>query len=117
MWRPVEFVLNTPSHHRVHHASDPEYLDRNFAGMFIIWDRMFGTFKAEAHRPTYGLTHNVDSYNPFRLQYYLYGDIWHDVRRARGWRQKFGYVFGPPGWSPEPEVDAPVGTGLEAAPV
>jgi sterol desaturase/sphingolipid hydroxylase (fatty acid hydroxylase superfamily) len=117
MWRPVEFVLNTPSHHRVHHASDPEYLDRNFAGMFIIWDRMFGTFKAEEHRPTYGLTHNVDSYNPFRLQYYLYGDIWRDVRRARGWRQKFGYVFGPPGWSPEPEVDAPVGTGLEAAPV
>jgi sterol desaturase/sphingolipid hydroxylase (fatty acid hydroxylase superfamily) len=100
MWRPVEFVFNTPSHHRVHHASDPDYLDKNYAGILIIWDRMFGSFVAETHRPTYGLTTNVDSYNPFKLQYYLYGDIWRDVRRARSWRDRLGYVFGPPGWQP-----------------
>ena len=100
LWRPIEFVFNTPSHHRVHHASDPEYLDKNFAGIFILWDRMFGTFRAETYRPTYGLTHNVDSYNPFKLQYYMYADIWRDVRRAATWREKFGYAFGPPGWSP-----------------
>jgi sterol desaturase/sphingolipid hydroxylase (fatty acid hydroxylase superfamily) len=102
LWPPIEFVFNTPSHHRVHHASDAEYLDKNFAGIFIIWDRLFGSFREETHRPTYGLTHNVDSYNPFKLQYYMYADIWRDVRRARTWREKFGYAFGPPGWSPEP---------------
>jgi sterol desaturase/sphingolipid hydroxylase (fatty acid hydroxylase superfamily) len=115
MWRPVEFVFNTPSHHRVHHASDPEYLDRNFAGIFIIWDRMFGTFCAEAYRPTYGLTHNVDTHNPFKLQYYMYADIWRDVRRARTWRAKFGYVFGPPDWSPAADAEGPGGTGWETA--
>ncbi len=100
MWRPVEFVMNTPSHHRVHHASDPEYLDKNYGGMLIIWDRIFGSYAEEQHRPTYGLTKNIDSYNPFRLQYYLYAEIWHDVRRARGLRAKLGYVFAPPGWQP-----------------
>jgi sterol desaturase/sphingolipid hydroxylase (fatty acid hydroxylase superfamily) len=66
MWRPIEFVFNTPSHHRVHHASDPEYLDRNYAGILIIWDRIFGSYAEETHRPTYGLTNNIDSFNPFR---------------------------------------------------
>jgi sterol desaturase/sphingolipid hydroxylase (fatty acid hydroxylase superfamily) len=112
MWRPVEFVFNTPSHHRVHHASDPDYLDKNFAGMLIIWDRMFGSYVEETHRPTYGLTKNVDTFNPFRLQYYLYAQIWHDVRSARTWRERLGYVFGPPDWTP-PAVAA--ADALEAA--
>jgi sterol desaturase/sphingolipid hydroxylase (fatty acid hydroxylase superfamily) len=102
----IEFLFNTPSHHRVHHASDADYLDRNYAGIFMIWDRMFGTFVEETHRPTYGLTKNVDSYNPFRLQYHEYAAIARDVRRARGWRERFGYVFAPPGWKPA-EVAAP----------
>ena len=63
---------------------------------------MFGTFVAERHRPTYGLTKNVDSFNPFKLQYYLYGDIWRDVRRAGSWRDKLRYVFAPPGWESAP---------------
>src|SRR3954469_14685848 len=113
MWRPIEFVLNTPSHHRVHHASDPEYLDKNYAGVLIVWDRLFGSYAEERHRPTYGLTKNVNSYNPFKLQYYLYGEIWRDVRRARGLRTKLGYIFAPPGWQPSP---APVGSdALEPA--
>jgi sterol desaturase/sphingolipid hydroxylase (fatty acid hydroxylase superfamily) len=114
MWRPVEFVFNTPSHHRVHHASDPDYLDKNFAGMLIIWDRMFGSYVEETHRPTYGLTKNVDSYNPFRLQYYLYGHIWRDVRNATSLRDKLGYVFGPPDW--QPKQRRPLPDGLETVP-
>ena len=99
---PIEFVFNTPSHHRVHHASDPDYLDKNYAGILIIWDRMFGSYAEETHRPTYGLTKNVDTFNPFRLQYHEYAAIARDVRRARRWRERLGYVFAPPGWIPGP---------------
>jgi sterol desaturase/sphingolipid hydroxylase (fatty acid hydroxylase superfamily) len=114
LWAPIEFVFNTPSHHRVHHASDQDYLDKNYAGIFILWDRIFGTFREETYRPTYGLTHNVESYNPFKLQYYMYGDIWRDMRAARTWRDKLGYVFGPPGW--QPSVGEPVAVAdLESA--
>jgi sterol desaturase/sphingolipid hydroxylase (fatty acid hydroxylase superfamily) len=104
--RAIEYVFNTPSHHRVHHASDPDYLDKNYAGILIIWDRLFGTFVEETHRPTYGLTHNVDTYNPFRLEYHEYGAIARDVRRARTWRERLGYVFAPPGWQPQRETAA-----------
>ncbi len=95
-----EFVFNTPSHHRVHHGSDPEYLDRNYAGILILWDRMFGTFAAERQRPRYGLTYPVNTYNPLRLQFGEYAAIDRDVRRTRRWRDRAGYLFGPPGWSP-----------------
>jgi sterol desaturase/sphingolipid hydroxylase (fatty acid hydroxylase superfamily) len=100
MWRPIELVFNTPSHHRVHHASDPDYLDKNYAGMLIIWDRMFGSYVDETHRPTYGLTTNVETYNPFRLQYHEYAAIIRDVRASRSWRERLGYLFAPPGWHP-----------------
>lgn len=99
-----EFIFNTPSHHRVHHGSDPIYLDRNYAGMLIIWDRMFGSFQPELHRPTYGLTVPVETYNVWSLQYGEYKRIWQDARRARGLRDKLGYVFGPPGWAPKQKV-------------
>ncbi|MGW0043925.1 sterol desaturase family protein [Rhodococcus sp. NPDC003348] len=98
--RPIEFVFNTPSHHRVHHGCDPEYLDRNYAGILILWDRMFGTFREETHRPTYGLTKPVGTYNILTLQGHEYAAIARDVRAADSWRHKFGYVFGPPGWTP-----------------
>ena len=98
---PIEFVFNTPSHHRVHHASDPDYLDKNYAGILIVWDRMFGTYAEETHRPTYGLTKNIDSFNPFRLQYYEYGAIARDLRSSRRWHDRLGYVFAPPGWKPK----------------
>jgi sterol desaturase/sphingolipid hydroxylase (fatty acid hydroxylase superfamily) len=98
--RAFEFVFNTPSHHRVHHGSDPEYLDKNYAGILIIWDRLFGTFAEERHRPTYGLTKPVDTYNLLRLQFGEYAAIVGDLRRARSWRDRGGYLFGPPGWQP-----------------
>jgi sterol desaturase/sphingolipid hydroxylase (fatty acid hydroxylase superfamily) len=102
--RPIEAVFNTPSHHRVHHGSDPIYLDRNYAGILIIWDRMFGTFQRELHRPTYGLTKPVTTHNLVTLQYGDYAALWADVRRARSWRERLGYLFRPPGWAPEGET-------------
>ena len=109
LWRPVELVFNTPSHHRVHHGSDPEYLDKNYGGILIVWDRVFGTFVEEKHRPTYGLTKPVNTYNLLELEYAFYGDIARDVRTARSWRERLGYVFGPPGWQPE-RADQPSST-------
>jgi sterol desaturase/sphingolipid hydroxylase (fatty acid hydroxylase superfamily) len=100
LWRPVELLFNTPSHHRVHHGSDPEYLDRNYGGILIVWDRVFGSFQPELHRPTYGLTTPVGTYHVLRLQTHEYAAILRDVRRAPGLRDKLGYVFGPPGWRP-----------------
>jgi sterol desaturase/sphingolipid hydroxylase (fatty acid hydroxylase superfamily) len=98
--RPIEYVFNTPSHHRVHHGSDPEYLDKNYGGILILWDRLFRTFQRELHRPKYGLTHPVETYNLLKLQYGHYAEIWRDVRSAHSVRDKLGYVFRPPGWAP-----------------
>lgn len=107
LWRPVELVMNTPSHHRVHHGTDPEYLDRNYAGILIVWDRLFGSFQPELHRPTYGLTKPVGTYNVLRLQTHEYAAIVRDVRRTPRLRDKLGYVFGPPGWRPELQPGEP----------
>lgn len=108
MWGPIEYMLNTPSHHRVHHGSDEEYLDKNYGGILIVWDRLFGTFQKELHRPRYGLTTPVDTYNVSALQYREYGKIATDVRHATRWRDRLGYVFAPPGWEPaqSPAVSA-----------
>jgi len=100
LWRPFEFVFNTPSHHRVHHGMDPEYLDKNYGGILIIWDRLGGTFKAETFRPQYGLTKPVDTFNIWRLQTHEYAAIARDVRSAHRWRERLGFIFGPPGWQP-----------------
>ncbi|MCF8609070.1 sterol desaturase family protein [Gordonia sp. HY285] len=100
MWRPFEFVMNTPSHHRVHHGSDPEYLDRNYGGVFIVFDRIFGSFRPETHRPTYGLTKPVGTHNIWTLETHEYVSVFRDVRSAPTIRAKLGYVFGPPGWAP-----------------
>ncbi len=84
---------------------DPEYLDRNYGGVFIVWDRMFGTFAPEVRRPRYGLTKPVDTYNIVRLQTHEYAAIARDVRAASSWRSRLGYVFGPPGWTPRRSPD------------
>lgn len=93
---PLEWVLNTPSHHRVHHASNTDYLDRNFGGVVIVWDRLFGTFAEERaeEKPRFGLVHPVDSKNPFVIALSEWGRMLADLRRARGaraiWRAAFG---------------------------
>lgn len=96
---PIEFIFNTPSHHRVHHGSDLAYLDKNHAGILIIWDRLFGTFEPEKDRPTYGLTKNVGSHNPVRIAFHEWVEIGQDLRRAGSFGNALGYLFGPPGWS------------------
>ena len=100
LWRPFEFVFNTPSHHRVHHGMDPDYLDKNYGGIFIIWDRMFRSFQPELSRPHYGLTKPVNTFNIWKLQTREYVAIAHDVRSATRWQDKLTYIFGPPGWQP-----------------
>jgi sterol desaturase/sphingolipid hydroxylase (fatty acid hydroxylase superfamily) len=100
LWRPLEFIFNTPSHHRVHHGMDQQYLDKNYGGIFILWDRLFGSFATETVRPNYGLTKQVDTYNIWKLQTHEYVAIARDVHRATRWRDKLGYMFGPPGWEP-----------------
>ena len=115
MWRPIEFVFNTPSHHRVHHGSDPEYLDRNYAGTFIIWDRMFGSFQPELHRPHYGLTKPVGTYNIWTLQTHEYAAMVRQVRDADSLRARLGYIFGPPGWTPAPSTSDAGSTTERAA--
>ncbi|MFC9961160.1 sterol desaturase family protein [Streptomyces nigra] len=102
LWRPIEFVFNTPSHHRVHHGSNNVYLDRNYGGILIIWDRLFGTFQPEGERVVYGLTKNIDTYNPLRVAFHEYTATWRDIRTATRWRDRAGYAFGPPGWAPQP---------------
>ncbi|WP_231744844.1 sterol desaturase family protein [Mycobacterium sp. IS-1590] len=114
LWRPIEFVFNTPSHHRVHHGMDQQYLDKNYGGIFILWDRLFGSFAAETARPHYGLTKQVDTYNIWTLQTHEYVAIARDVARARRWRDKLGYLFGPPGWAP---ARTPVVAEQQSAPV
>ena len=98
--RPIEWIFNTPSHHRVHHGSNTEYLDRNYGGILIVWDRLFGTFEPERATARYGLTKNIGTYNPLRVATHEFAAIWSDVRRADSWRHRLGYLFGRPGWQP-----------------
>lgn len=97
---PVEAVFNTPSHHRGHHGANKQYLDKNYGGILIIWDRMFGTFEPEVRRVKYGLTKNIHTFNPLRIGYHEFVDIARDVRHARTWRARLGHIFGRPGWTP-----------------
>jgi sterol desaturase/sphingolipid hydroxylase (fatty acid hydroxylase superfamily) len=101
---PLEWVLNTPSHHRVHHGSNQQYLDRNHAGALIIWDRMFGTFEPEGEKVVYGLTKNINSYNPLRIAFHEWIDIWNDLRQATNWREQTAAILGRPGDKPANEI-------------
>ncbi len=100
---PLEWVMNTPSHHRVHHAINAKYLDANYAGVLIIWDKMFGTFVPEDKKepPRYGIISQLGTFNPFRVAFHEWVGIARDVRNAKSLREVFGYTFGPPGWSPD----------------
>lgn len=99
MPRWFEFFFNTPSHHRVHHATNPQYLDRNHAGILIIWDKMFGTFEPEVEKPVYGLTRNINTYNPLRVAFHEWIAMFSDIFTSKtsvGNRLK--YLIKPPGW-------------------
>jgi sterol desaturase/sphingolipid hydroxylase (fatty acid hydroxylase superfamily) len=98
--RPLELVLNTPSHHRVHHGSNDVYLDRNYGGILIIWDRLFGSFTPERERVRYGLTKNIGTFRPLRVAFHEYQAMWHDCARARG-ADRLRVLFKGPGWRPD----------------
>ncbi|MGB8651870.1 MAG: sterol desaturase family protein [Mycobacteriales bacterium] len=100
LWAPFEWTFNTPSHHRVHHGSQSQYLDRNYGGILIVWDRLFGTFEPEVERVVYGLTKNIETHNPLRVATHEVVALWRDVRSAGSWRHRLGYVFRGPGWAP-----------------
>ncbi len=107
MPRWFESVMNTPSHHRVHHGVNPRYLDRNYAGVFILWDRLFGTFEPERSedRPRYGIVKNLPVLNPLWAAFHEWAAIARDLRGARSLRDAAGYVVQPPGWRPDSSHD------------
>ena len=96
---PLEEVLNTPSHHRVHHGKNVRYLDKNHGGILIVWDRLFGTFAREQEPVVYGLTTDLQTYHPVRIAFHELAAIARDVMRAPTLRARLGYLFAPPGWS------------------
>ncbi|MFT7614240.1 MAG: sterol desaturase/sphingolipid hydroxylase (fatty acid hydroxylase superfamily) [Parvicellaceae bacterium] len=103
---PYEWIFNTPSHHRVHHATQTAYLDRNHAGILIIWDRLFGTYQVEKEddHPVYGITENIKTYNLFKIASHEYIALFKDVKRAPKFKDKLNYLFQPPGWSHDGEL-------------
>ena len=107
MPRWFEAVFNTPSHHRVHHARNPRYLDRNYAGILIVWDKLFGTFQPELdeEKPRYGIVKNLGNFNILRVAFHEWGGIAKDLAGSRSLREVGGYLFGPPGWSPDGSRD------------
>jgi sterol desaturase/sphingolipid hydroxylase (fatty acid hydroxylase superfamily) len=113
--KPIEFIFNTPSHHRVHHGSNNPYLDKNYAAILIVWDRMFGSFAPELDVPVYGMTKNIDTFNPLKTNFH---EVWlmiKDVRRARTWKGRWITLFGPPGAAVPGVLPAPLAAEPPAA--
>jgi len=104
--RWFEFIFNTPSHHRVHHGSNKLYLDKNYGAVFIIWDRLFGTFQKEEEEVVYGLTKNLKKQTMVNIITHEFRDIWRDVTTAKDWRSRWNYLFGHPGWTPTDQEEA-----------
>ena len=98
---PLEWILNTPSHHRVHHGRNVRYLDRNHAGILIVWDRLFGTFEPESERADFGLTRNIATFDPVRIAFHEWYDLLRDVWNASSPREAAAFALRPPGWSPD----------------
>lgn len=98
--KPVEAVMNTPSHHRVHHGSNPQYLDKNYAGIFIVWDRLFGTFEEEREKVVYGITKPLNTVNPLVVFFHGFTRLGRQIAGAGDIRSAFGYLLRPPGWTP-----------------
>ncbi|MEM9842436.1 MAG: sterol desaturase family protein [Pseudomonadota bacterium] len=95
---PLDAVLNTPANHRVHHGCDDKYIDKNYGGILIIWDRLFGTYQAEEETPNYGLKRDFNSVNPLAVWISEWPSVWRDIRSARSLGDVWMYLFGPPEW-------------------
>jgi sterol desaturase/sphingolipid hydroxylase (fatty acid hydroxylase superfamily) len=99
--RWIEFVFNTPSHHRVHHGRNPKYIDKNHAGVFILFDRIFGTFQVEEEEPTYGITTPLKSWNPTWANLHYYVEMWSLARKMPRWKDRLRMIWARPGWLPK----------------
>ena len=98
---PLEYVINTPANHRVHHGCDDKYIDKNFAGILMIWDQLFGTFQKEEETPRYGLKRDYDSVNPLSVWFSEWPGLFKDLGKAKSLGDMAGYLLGPPGWAPK----------------
>jgi sterol desaturase/sphingolipid hydroxylase (fatty acid hydroxylase superfamily) len=99
--RPFEAIFNTPSHHRVHHGSNVQYLDRNHGGILIVWDRLFGTFEPERERVVYGLTKNLATFSPLRIAFHDWIELFRSLGHPAPLATRLAWAFAPPGWSPD----------------
>ncbi len=99
--RPIEAVFNTPSHHRVHHGANLEYIDKNYGGILIIWDKMFGTFKEESAKVTFGVTTPINTVNPLKMFFFGYVDLFRKMIRSGSLRNAISYFLRPPDWKPD----------------
>jgi len=99
--KPIEYIFNTPSHHRVHHGRNPKYIDKNHGGTLIIWDRMFGTFQKEEEEVVYGITKPLKTWNPLRAQLDFWKDLFADLSKTKKLTDKLKLLFFPPGWFPQ----------------
>ena len=93
---PLELIFNTPSHHRVHHGSNKQYIDKNYGNLLIIWDRMFGTFEPENEPVKFGLVRNVNTFNPTKITFMGWTDIFNSIKNASSFNEVIYYLLGPP---------------------
>ncbi len=92
-------IFNTPSVHRVHHGSNPKYIDKNFGGILMLWDKLFGTYQAEEEKVVYGLINNINTSNPLTINFYEWREMFHDMTKTKDFKSKWNYLLKPPGWS------------------
>ena len=97
----LDGIFNTPSTHRVHHGTNPEYVDSNYGNFLIVWDRLFGTYSKEQAPVIFGLVKNLETNNPVKITFYTWSAIVSDVKGAQSFDEILGYIFGPPDWSPK----------------
>ena len=97
----IDEVFNTPSNHRVHHGNEPKYLDKNYGGILILWDRLFGTYQREEETPTYGLVAQIETVNPIKVWFSEVPGLLRDLAAARSAAEVWGYLMRPPGWRPD----------------
>ena len=111
---PLDGVLNTPANHRVHHACDEKYIDKNYGGILIIWDRLFGTYQREEETPNYGLKRAYDSVNPLSVWFSEWPGVFADLKKSNSLAESFMYLFGRPGWQPKSKQTKPNETEVGA---
>lgn len=98
---PLEWIMNTPSNHRVHHGSNLQYCDRNYGGTFIVWDRLFGTYEVEDEEVVYGIRYQIGTHNPIKATFHEWIALGRDIKTSGSLKNAMGHLFQPPGWAPD----------------